>query len=106
MIPTANLVEIVWLTIYSIPIEMTYEQGSELIGHEFRTYLIEIGYGITTMPSTFGNSNSNTILKWVHQFMGNLVWTCDIKEAYLGKDESWSCILAAAVFKCGQQQIG
>ena len=36
-----NLVETSWLTLYPWPTEITYEQGSELIGHEFRKPLIE-----------------------------------------------------------------
>ena len=32
----ANLVETKWLSRYPIPIEITYDQGSEFIGHEFR----------------------------------------------------------------------
>ena len=56
-----------WLNIYPIPTEMAYEQGPEFIGHEFIKSLIEIGYGITAMPSTLVKSNSNTILEWVHK---------------------------------------
>ena len=41
-IPIANLVETMWLTRYTIPTEIRYDQGSEFIGHEFRKYLIEI----------------------------------------------------------------
>ena len=31
-----NLVETTWLTRYPRPMEITYYQGSEFIGHEFR----------------------------------------------------------------------
>ena len=37
----ANLVETTWLTRYSLPMEITYEKGSEFIGHEFRKPPIE-----------------------------------------------------------------
>ena len=36
-----NLVETMWLTIYNIPIQIMYDQGLELIGHEFRKPQIE-----------------------------------------------------------------
>ena len=36
-----NLVENAWLTGYPIPMEITYYQGSEYIGHKFNKYLIE-----------------------------------------------------------------
>ena len=35
-ISIANLVETMWLTRYPRPTEITYDQGSEFIGHEFR----------------------------------------------------------------------
>ena len=40
-ITIANLVETTWMSIYPRPIEITYDQGSEFIGHEFRKSLIE-----------------------------------------------------------------
>ena len=45
LISIANLVETVWLTRYIITTEITYDQGSEFIGHEFRKPLIEEEYG-------------------------------------------------------------
>ena len=42
MIPIANLVENMWLTRYPRKPQITYEQGSEFIGNEFRKSLIEI----------------------------------------------------------------
>ena len=33
--------ETMWVTRYPRPIEITYEQGSEFIGHEFRKFVIE-----------------------------------------------------------------
>ena len=52
LISIANLVETKWLTIYPRPMEITYDQGSEFIGNEFRKLLIEIWYGITGNPIT------------------------------------------------------
>ena len=40
-ISITNLVETTRLSRYPRPIEITYDQGSELIGHEFIKYLIE-----------------------------------------------------------------
>ena len=40
-ITIANLVETKWLYIYPRPTEITYDQGEEFIGHEFRKSLIE-----------------------------------------------------------------
>ena len=38
-----------------ITVEITYDQGKEFIGPEFRKSLIEIEYGITANPSTSRN---------------------------------------------------
>ena len=40
-ITISNLVLNTWLTRYPRPMEITYDQGSELIGHEFIKSLIE-----------------------------------------------------------------
>ena len=58
-ISIANLVETKWLTRYHRPTEITYDQGSEFIGHEFRKSIIEEEYGIVAKTSTSGNPTSN-----------------------------------------------
>ena len=77
-ITTANLVETAWLYRYPRPIEITYDQGKKFIGHEFRKYLIETEYGITTKPSTSVNPMSNVILKRIHQVLVNPVQNFNI----------------------------
>ena len=41
----------------------------------------------------------NTILKSIHQVLGDLVWTRNITQTYFGTDEIWPVILAAAVLE-------
>ena len=41
VISIVNLVETMWMSRYPIPIEITYDQGSEFIGHKFRKSRIE-----------------------------------------------------------------
>ena len=94
----ANLVEITWLSRYPRPMDITYDQGKQFIGHEFRKFLIEMEYGITFKPSTLVNPINDAILKHVHQFIGNLVLTCNITQTYDDKDDPWSGILDAAAF--------
>ena len=97
-ISIANLVETTWLCRYPRPIEITYGQGSEFIGHDFRKPLIETEYGITDAPSTLVNPMSNAVLEWIHRVLGNLVRTCNINQSYVDKDDPWSVILYAADF--------
>ena len=44
----ADLVETIWLVRYPWPVEISYEQGGELLGREFKDRLIENEYGIDT----------------------------------------------------------
>ena len=57
-----NLVETTWLDRYHRPMEISYDQGSEFIGHEFRKYHIEEEYGILSKPRTPRNPTTNEIL--------------------------------------------
>ena len=38
------------------------------------------------------------ILEHIHQFLGNIVRTCNITQNYVDEDDPWSVILAAAAF--------
>ena len=78
--------------------EIMYDQGSELIGHEFRKSLIEMEYRIIAKPSTSGNSMSNAVLERIHKIIGNLVQTFNITQHYIDEYEPRSGILAASEF--------
>ena len=78
--------------------EITCDQGSEFISHDFRKYLIEKYFRLTNKPSTSGNPTSNAILEHINQVMENLVQTCNIKITYIDKNDPWSGILSAAAF--------
>ena len=82
-ISIADLVKTTWLSRYPRPMEIMYDQGSELFGHEFRKPRIEIEYWITSKSITLGNPMSNAILEHIHQVIGNLVSTFQIKETYV-----------------------
>ena len=97
-ITIANLGETAWLSRYPRPIEITYDQGKEFIGHKFRKYLIETEYGINTKPTTLGNTMSNAILEWIHHVLGNLVRTFKIQQPCVEKNDPWTGILDAAAF--------
>ena len=71
-ISIANLVKTTQLYRYPRPIEITYNQGSTFIGHEFRKPLIETDQGITFKPRTSKNPMSNAVLEQIHQVLGKL----------------------------------
>ena len=69
--------------------EITYDQGSEFICHEFIKYLIEEEYGITAKPSTLGT---------YYQVLGNLVRNNKNKDTYVDEGDPWSGILSVETF--------
>ena len=94
----SNLVESTWLFRYPRPIEITYHQGSEFIGNEFRKFLIEYEYRITAKPSTLLNPISNAVLERIHQVLGKLVRTFNIYQTQVDKNDPWTGILSATAF--------
>ena len=55
-IAITNLVETMWLTRYPRPMEIMYDQGSELIVHEFIKYLIEKRIRFNCQTKNLGKS--------------------------------------------------
>ena len=83
-----ELVETIWLSRYPIPIEITYDQGKEFIGHRIIHFLIEMEYRITSKPSTLGHPIYNAVLERIHQVLGNLVRNFYIStQTYVDKDD-------------------
>ena len=46
-----TLVKTMCLAWYPCPVEITYDQGGEFLGHEFKDSMIENEYGIKTKPA-------------------------------------------------------
>ena len=65
-ITIADLFERTWLSRYPWPTEITYDKGSEFIGHEFKT-MVKEDYGLKVKGSTTHNPQSNAILERIHQ---------------------------------------
>jgi hypothetical protein len=49
-------------------------------------------------PNTTRNPQANTIVKRVHQTIGNIIRTFELHENYLDEDDPWKGILAATAF--------
>ena len=79
--------------------EILYDQGSEIIGHEFRKPCTEREYGIYAKPRTSGNPTSNAILERINQVLRNIVQTFNITQTYVDKDDPKSVILDTAEFE-------
>ena len=97
----ANLAETTWLVRYPWLVEITYDQGGELLVHKFKNSLIDNEYGIKTKPDSLGNPQANRKTKIIHQVLGNLVRTYNIQETCVDDADQWMGILAAAAFTVG-----
>ena len=93
-----NLLETMWLVRYSWPVEITYDQGGEFLGHEFKTSLIKNEYGIKTKPDSPGNQQWNEIIERIHHVFGNLVHTYNLQETYVDDADPCVGILTAEAF--------
>jgi len=90
-ITISGLVEKMWLSRYPWPQLVTYDQGGEFIGHEFRT-MIKNDYGIKAKPITVRNPQANSILERIHQTFGNMMRTFELEEIDLPRKDPWSGI--------------
>ena len=96
-ITVANIVEHEWLSRYPWPTMITFDQGSEFIGHEFQN-MIKHDYGIKAKPITTRNPQANAMIERVHQTIGNIIRTFELQENYLDEEDPWRGILSATAF--------
>src|SRR5210317_2204527 len=96
-ITVANVVEQQWLTRYPWPTQITYDRGSEFIGHDFQD-MIKNDYGITKKPITTRNPQANAVVERVHQVIGNIICTFELHDNYLDEEDPWKGILSATSF--------
>jgi hypothetical protein len=71
-ITVANIAKEERFSRYPWPTQITFDCGSEFIGHEFKQTLND--YGVKKKPSiTTRNPQANAIVKQVHQTIGNII---------------------------------
>ena len=96
-ISIANVVEQQWLTRYPWPSMITFDQGPEIIGEDFKQ-MVRDDYGLKANPITTRNPQANAIIERVHQTLGNIIRTFELQENYLDEDDPWAGVLSAAAF--------
>jgi len=96
-ITVANIVEQQWFCRYPWPTQITFDRGSEFIGHDFQD-MIKNDYGIKAKPITTRNPQANAIVERIHQVIANIVRTFELQDNYLDEEEPWQGILAATAF--------
>ena len=90
----ANILEQVWLTRYPWPTEIRMDRGSEFAAEVSEAITEE--YGIERKLITTRNPQSNAIIERIHQVVGDMIRTRDVR----GKDDidpdfGWSGVLSA-----------
>ena len=95
-ITVANIAEQEWFCRYPWPQQVTFDRGSEFIGHQFQIMLDD--YGVKKKPITTRNPQANAIVERVHQVIGNIVRTFELQDNYLDEDDPWKGILSATAF--------
>jgi transposase InsO family protein len=95
-ITVANIAKEEWFFRYPWPTQVTFDRGSEFIGHEFKKMLDD--HGVKKKPITTRNPQANAIVEQVHQTIGNIIQTFELHENYLDEHDPWKGILAATAF--------
>ena len=76
----ANLVDLPWLTCYSLPSNTIVDRGNEFLDEREMTINY---YNITVKPITLRNPLANAILEIVHQTIGNILRTFKVQNMVL-----------------------
>ena len=92
----ANQVELAWLTRYPLPTKVVLDRGKEFL-KEFKV-MMQDDYGIEVSSITTRNPQANAILERVHQTIGNIIRTFNVRKMTLDDQNPWDGILASTMF--------
>jgi transposase InsO family protein len=96
-VTVANIAEQEWFSRYPWPTQVTYDRGSEFVGHDFQD-MLKNDYGIKRKPITVRNPQANAIVERIHQVIGNIIRTFELQDNYLDEEDPWKGILSATAF--------
>jgi transposase InsO family protein len=84
-----------WLCQYPRPIQVTFDNGSE-----FKSVFKEMcdNLGIKCSPTTSYNPQGNSVIKRIHQIMGNKFRAFELEDRELYPDDPWNEFLQACSF--------
>ena len=90
----ANLLEMHWLTRYPWPTEIRMDRGKEFAAEVSQT--LRDDYGIERKLITTRNPQANAIIERIHQVVGDMIRTRDVRSKHdLDDDFGWTGILSA-----------
>ena len=90
----AEITEKNWFTRYPLPQRIVFDCCTKFMA-EFAK-MCNNDYGLKRKPVTTRNTKSNTIIKRIHQTIGNTIRTFDVSK--IVNNDPWSGILAAKMF--------
>ena len=83
---------------YTQPTEITYDQGSKILGKEFKNTLIKDKSIIHAKPVTSGNPKDNFIIEQINQVLLKSSRMLKLDKNCIYKDNPWKGIVAALDF--------
>ena len=90
----ANLLEMHWLSRYPWPTEVRMDRGKEFAAEVSQA--LRDDYGIERKLITTRNPQANAIIERIHQVVGNMIRTRDVRSKHdLDEDFGWTGILSA-----------
>ena len=90
----ADIAEKTWFTRYPYPNKLVLDRGKEFMAEFLR--MVKNDYGIKPRPITTRNPQANAIIERVHQTIGNILRTFDVRS--MDQEDPWGGILAATMF--------
>ena len=83
-----------WFTHYPLPQKIVFDRGTKFMA-EF-SKMCQNDYGLKRKPIKNRNPQSNSMIKRIHQTIGNIIHTFDMSN--IVNNDPWSGILAATIF--------
>ncbi len=88
---TAKILDQTWFCRYPRPKRCISDNGNEFLGKEFQELLQS--YGVKSVPTTVKNPQANFVER-VHQTLGNMLRSYELKDHDFDYQDPWSQILA------------
>ena len=92
----SHIVELVWLTRYSLSSKAIVDRGNEFWA-KFKI-MFQTNFGITLTPIIWRNSQANAILERVYQTIVNIIRTFKVQDMVLDDENPWDGILVSTIF--------
>ena len=90
----ADITKKTWFTCYPLPQQIVFDRSTKFMA-EFAK-MCQNDYSLKRKLITTRNPQSNAIIEWIHQTIGNIIHTFDVSN--IVKNNPWAGILGATMF--------